>query len=250
MDNWQLRLEPEQSGRANMDIDLQLFHELEEGRIPLTLRVYSWRPRCISLGYAQKARAEIDTDRARALGWDVVMRPTGGGIVFHNEAEVTYSLVTSVDNPILPHGLIASYEKISEAIVCALNKLGVEAKIKATRDPRPVMARQARHPNHPELCRGTRDSLCFSYPAEYEIVCDGRKIVGSAQKRGKRALLQQGSIFVRRNPADVYSVLKKDHDAENAISVEEVLGRKIEFNEMYEALMAGFKKVLGVSFGE
>jgi len=236
MDNWQLRLEPGRSGRENMDADLQLFHGLEAGRIPPTLRVYSWRPQCISLGHAQRAEEEIDTDRARALGWDVVERPTGGGIVFHNAAEVTYSLVMDKDDPVLPKGLVSSYKKISEAIVKALQSLGVDAKILNTKHEI-LNKSQARNSK-------SQNQLCFSYPAEYEVVVGGRKIVGAAQKRGRKALLQQGSIFVRRTPPDVFSVLKREYDDLNAISIEEVLGRELGFDEITAALVKGFKECL------
>jgi len=200
MDNWQLIITPKNSGAANMQTDLKLFSDFEKGLIPSTLRIYSWRPKCISVGYSQDL---IEKD-----GWDVVKRPTGGGIVYHNETEVTYSLVTDLNNPVLPEGMIPSYKKISEAIAHGLKALGIDASI-APRDPRPA----------------SRSSLCFDLPAEYEIVVGGKKIVGSAQKRGKKALLQQGSICI-----------------------EEYLGLKVTFDEMKDALIAGFSKILGIQF--
>jgi len=230
MRDWRLISSPGLPGAANMELDLKLFHDFERGRIPSTLRIYSWQPRCVSHGYAQKLEEEIDVQRAAKLGYDVVGRPTGGGIVFHNEAEVTYSLVTALDNPLLPKGLVPSYKKISEAIVHGLvRKVGIKASVKAVRAPKPA-----------------RDTLCFSYPAEYEIVVEERKLVGSAQKRGQRALLQQGSIFVRQPEESAFSVLKKPFAAHHAVSLEELLGRPVSFNELKEALVTGFREGLGV----
>ena len=199
-----------------MQADLKLFNDFEQGSIPSTLRIYSWNPKCISFGHSQEI-IEVD-------GWDIVKRPTGGGTVFHNEAEVTYSLVTEINNPALPKGMIPSYKKISEAVVHALNSIKVPAEIR---------------PSYINL-KNPNSSLCFAYPAEYEVVVDGKKIVGSAQKRGKRTLLQQGSIFVKRTEIEGFS--------DNAISVEEIMGKKIGFNELKEALTAGFSKILGLQF--
>lgn len=199
-----------------MQADLKLFNEFEQGSIPSTLRIYSWKPKCISFGHSQEI---IKMD-----GWDIVKRPTGGGTVFHNEAEVTYSLVTDPNNPTLPKGMIPSYKKISEAVVNALNSIKVPAEIR---------------PSYINL-KNPNSSLCFAYPAEYEVVVDGKKIVGSAQKRGKKTLLQQGSIFVKRTEIEGFS--------ENAISIEDILGRKIGFNELKAALTAGFSKILGIQF--
>ncbi|MFC1568520.1 biotin/lipoate A/B protein ligase family protein [Candidatus Margulisiibacteriota bacterium] len=233
MDAWQLILTREVPGLVNMQTDLRLFNELEAGQIPSTLRLYSWRPNCISLGYSQKIVEEIDVRKAAKLGWDVVQRPTGGGIVFHNEAEVTYSLVTDIDNPKLPKGLVPAYKKISEAIVCALKTVGVTAKIARTQNTE----------------HGTRNTgLCFEYPAEYEIVSNNQKIVGSAQKRGKKALLQQGSIFVRDTKKELFSVLRNPYNEQMAVSVEDVLGREVGFAELSKALISGFEEGLGVKF--
>ncbi|MFH2033416.1 MAG: hypothetical protein ABIJ26_01750 [Candidatus Margulisiibacteriota bacterium] len=160
-------------------------------------------------------------------------RPTGGGIVFHNEAEVTYSLVMDKNDPRLPKGLVPAYKVISKAIVCALRKVGVDAKI-GTRVSRLRRAQSSRHQGIKE--KG--EELCFAWPAEYEVVCQGKKIVGSAQKRGRKALLQQGSIFVRN---DLQNVLPLQHI--NAISVEEVLQRKISFKEIAYALVEGFSEI-------
>lgn len=220
--------------------DWRLFNDYETGKSSSTFRIYSWQPNCISLGYAQRIEKMIDLEKAKQLNWDVVRRPTGGGIVFHNEAEVTYSLVTDINNPMFPKGLVPAYRKISEAVVFALGKLGITAEIRNTK---------FEYRNKSEIRRPNKQNhLCFSFPAEYEVVVDGRKIVGSAQKRGKKALLQQGSIFVRRNSAEVYSALKQPGDDSDSISVEEVLGGTVLFKELSKALIDGFKNVLGIEF--
>ena len=85
--------------------------------------------------------------------------------------------------------------------------------------------------------------LCFSYPAEYEIVVNGKKIVGSAQKRGKKGFLQHGSIFVSRRDFDKFEkVLLNPSEAalEKAISIEAVLGKKPSFDEISTVLKESF----------
>jgi lipoate-protein ligase A len=226
MGSWQLIRTPDQDGRQNMQLDLELFQAFEKSDGPSILRFYSWQPQCVSLGYSQKIEAEIDLAKAMELKWEIVKRPTGGGIVFHNEAEITYSLVTAIDNPLLPKGMVPSYKKISEAIVLGLQYMGIKAEVKSTPVPRP----------------SSLDPLCFSYPAEYEVVYNGRKIVGSAQKRGRRALLQQGSIFVRDTDPSALLLLKQPAKEYNAVSVEEILGRTAGFLEIASALQQGFEE--------
>ena len=238
MQQWQLIIAEETSGQDNMQIDLKMLNDFEQGLISSTLRIYSWQPACITVGYAQDIDKLIDLNKAYNLGWDVVKRPTGGGLVFHNETEITYSLVTSLDNPLLPEGLVPSYKKLSEAIVSALGKIGVIAEIQ-TEKSKPINKSQPKNPN-----------LCFAYPAEYEVVANGKKIVGSAQKRGKNGLLQQGSIFVQSTKKEVFSVLKDEYNGVDAISVEEILGRVPDFKEMAATLRKGFEEKLGVVFND
>ncbi|MBI5700721.1 lipoate--protein ligase family protein [Candidatus Saganbacteria bacterium] len=252
MQNWML-LNEKANGLKNMKRDIELFNNTEATSGSSILRIYSWSKPCISLGYSQKIDEEIDEKKAKEIEWDVVMRPTGGGIVFHNEAEVTYSIVTSIDNPILPKGLVPSYMKISEAVVIALAKIGIQSQILSAKSE--ILNKKSTTPSHSppyqggDVPKGQRGSLCFSYPAEYEIVVDGKKIVGSAQKRGKKALLQQGSIFMSPIDEKIFSVLKKPYHGHNAVSVEEVLGRKVVFDEMAEPLESGFQKILGIQYG-
>jgi lipoyl(octanoyl) transferase len=228
--DWQLLKTPQLSGWANMERDLQLFHDHEQGMIGPTLRLYSWKPKCLTVGHAQEIDRLIDRSLAGGLAWDIVKRPTGGGIVFHNENEVTYSLVMDKEDPKLPKGLIPSYKKISEALVLALNSCGVQAEI------------------HNSSLGIRNSSLCFSYPAEYEVVVNGRKIVGSAQKRGRKTLLQQGSIFVSPTPAAALAILKTGHAPLNAISLEELIGRAPSFDELSAALVKGFQATFGIKF--
>ena len=229
MEKWDI-LVTRATGAENMKRDIALYESHENGSKVSTLGIYSWTKPCISLGYSQKIDDEIDVEKVNYFGWDIVQRPTGGGIVFHNKNEVTYSIITSINNELLPNNLVQSYKKISEAIVFALNSIGISTEISHIKQKQ-----QSSKPN-----------LCFSYPAEYEIVSEGRKIVGSAQKRGKLTLLQQGSIFMSPNEAQYLSMLKKPYLPYNAISVEEIAGRKISFDEMSGSLINGFAKHLGV----
>jgi len=212
-----------------MSDDLQAFQNEAE-----VLRIYSWQPRCISLGYSQDIVEEVDLARAKETGWDVVQRPTGGGLVFHNEAEITYSLVIGKDK--LPAGLVPSFAKISEAVILALKAIGIKAEMRDS-------ISDIRGPKSKVI--GPR-SLCFSYPEGYEIVANGKKLIGAAQKRGKKALLQQGSIYVKSIEKAAYQILKRPFEMPDAISIQELLGRVPSFDELSQALVEGFREKLDV----
>src|SRR5947209_2116371 len=79
------------SGDRNMALDDALLDSAARGAIPPTLRFYGWSPPAVSLGRFQDPGG-IDIAYARARGWDVVRRPTGGRAVLHH-LELTYSII-------------------------------------------------------------------------------------------------------------------------------------------------------------
>ena len=170
------------TGRFNMEFDLRLMQSFVDGSFQRAFgpgsclwRFYSWAPAAVSLGRNQKP-GEIDAGRCRADGVDVVVRPTGGRAVFHAD-ELTYSFFadTGESNE-------AIYRMVHEAIARGLEKAGVV----------------------PDFCRSQPDFRkryasaeavpCFTASARYELQVDGRKIVGSAQRRRGDVILQHGSM--------------------------------------------------------
>lgn len=140
-----------------------------------TLRFYAWRPACVSVGYFQNPLREVNREYCREHNIDVVRRPTGGKAVLH-EHELTYSLV--VPENLFGTQVIQSYRTISQVFVTAFKKLKVPIQIRAKAD------------------RGRRSPLCFQAVSYYELVCNGKKVMGSAQTRKNGMLLQHGSILL------------------------------------------------------
>jgi lipoate-protein ligase A len=131
-----------------------------------SLRFYRWQGPWLSLGYGQV----FDRERIEACGRagvGVVRRVTGGRAVLHG-SDLTYALAAREGQ--LPAGLMASYELVAGILIGALQALGVEA--------------------------------CFARPAGREICVGGRKLVGSAQRRGKGGILQHGSIRLTPDPPE------------------------------------------------
>ncbi|NWK09155.1 lipoate--protein ligase family protein, partial [Marine Group I thaumarchaeote] len=105
-------------GPWNMAVDEFLLYNCKEP----VLRIYGWSKPCISIGYFQNID-EVDYKKCNDMNVDVVRRITGGGAVFH-DMELTYSFVTKN----FPQSIMESYKEISEVIIQALKKLGLDAK--------------------------------------------------------------------------------------------------------------------------
>ncbi len=196
-----------------------------------TLRLYGWSPPAISIGYSQNWNDEIDIDACRRRGIDIVRRPTGGGALLH-EKELTYSLICY--NKILPHSLSESYQLIARAIIRALRLLGVEAEI---RNNFPLRAKKEKF-------------LCLGYLSALDIVVDGKKVVGSAQRRSGDMFLQHGSIFIGLDKEKLLSLTNQKTTPLSAVSLEEILGKPPKFHEVANSLRQGFEDELSIEFLE
>ncbi|WP_449257919.1 lipoate--protein ligase family protein [Chlorobium limicola] len=168
------------SGRWNMEFDRRLMKAFLDGRFQARYgegscvwRFYAWHPSAVTLGYNQDP-GSIDSERCSAEGIDIVRRPTGGRAVLHAE-EFTYSFIaeTAEQNAVI-------YRMVHEVILHALETLGVHAEFcRSSLD----------------LSRGTAIPVtCFTASARYELQAEGRKLVGSAQRRTGNVLLQHGSL--------------------------------------------------------
>jgi lipoate-protein ligase A len=169
-----------QSAAMNMAIDEAL---LEFVTIP-QIRFYRWQFPALSFGYfgrfANVARYQCERD--------LVRRWTGGGIVFHGQ-DLTYSLVIPASDTAFAESAISIYEKIHRALCDALSETGQPAVVAADADRGPGSATVATRTGI-----GDAGYSCFANPVRADVMIDGRKIAGAAQRRTRRGLLQQGSI--------------------------------------------------------
>ena len=173
-----------QSGFAdaatNMATDEALFISYKEGISRPTLRLYGWRPASLSIGCFQNPREVLDLENGATCGISFVRRPTGGGIIFHHH-ELTYSLVLAQTDIGLSKHVKESFEKITSFLITAYQTLGVQASF-------------AKEFNEKSIPNEKRADFCFSRNEDYDILIQGKKIGGNAQKRRKNIILQHGSI--------------------------------------------------------
>ncbi|MBI2618785.1 MAG: lipoate--protein ligase family protein [Ignavibacteriales bacterium] len=182
---WQFVNTGYQSGSENMRVDGELVQTLTTGGDECFVRVYGWSPWAVSLGWNQSLEA-IELEKTARAGIDVVRRPTGGRAILHAD-ELTYSVAMVADSK----SVAGVYNEISRALVGGLRLLGVRAVLERSQ------------PNFPGLYRSPSSVACFVSSARHEVKIDGKKIVGSAQRRyaredGREAVLQHGSILLSR----------------------------------------------------
>lgn len=235
-DTWRLLVTPAAHGAWNMAVDESILEHVGRRDSRATLRLYAWEPACLSLGHAQPF-ADIDVNRLRARGWEMVRRPTGGRAILHTD-ELTYSVIGPTDDPRLAGSVLESYNRLACALLRAVRSLGLDAR-SSPPSLEPPLGKQS-SPN----------AVCFEVPSAYEITVGGKKLIGSAQARRKQGVLQHGSLPLVGDLARITEALAfADEPSRNeaarrllarATTVEAPLGRAVSWDEAASAFMHAF----------
>jgi lipoate-protein ligase A len=174
----------------NMACDFMLLQRYPD-EAAARFRHYEWRAQAFTFGYSQKieyVRSKIEGTApnsmagADAVGpgaYDLCRRPTGGGIVDHRQ-DWTYALVIPRGHALEAERASASYRVVHDCMAEALRAQGVEAKLQSAGEG-----------------AAEGEGVCFQRAEIHDVVHTrtGEKISGAAQKRNKRGLLFQGSIW-------------------------------------------------------
>jgi len=175
---------PARTGGAaeNMAADFMLLQRYPR-EASARYRHYAWRSPAFTFGYSQKV-SFVRSQLPPAGPFDLCRRPTGGGIVDHRD-DWTYCLVIPRGHPLEEARATQSYRAIHEALAGALGDAGVPVALKPVAEP--VAAGDS----------GGPAGVCFERAEIYDVihVQSGAKIAGGAQKRNKRGLLFQGSVW-------------------------------------------------------
>jgi lipoate-protein ligase A len=250
-DTWRLLIDQPADGAANMARDEAILSCQAGAAAPPTLRLYRWNPACLSLGRFQRADA-IDRAACARAGMGVVRRPSGGRALLH-DAELTYAIIVRADHPLFgSRPILATYRQISLALLAGLRRLGVDAELTpVARDERRKTSDETELYSSFVLRPSSSSSAaCFDTPAAYELTVGGRKLVGSAQTRRDGSILQHGAIPLAAHAERLAALLRHPPGGLGAkmIALDQAAGRRVEFDELAEALIAGFGDAWGIGF--
>jgi len=228
------------NGYFNMALDEVLSNKVSENLSEPVLRFYQWDPACLSLGYFQKTELEIDFDGLKKHNVDLVRRQTGGRAVLHDH-ELTYSIILPLDIEGIGLSINESYKIISQGLLLGLQKLGLK----------PILQKPL------EKAVPHTSSACFDAPSSYELLCNNKKIIGSAQKRFTKVLLQHGSIPLTMDVNKLFDCLIFENDdrkklmkryfSMKATSIFEVAQKEFPMDYIKECFLEGFKEAFSAN---
>lgn len=161
-----------------MQRDKELLETLGDSAI---LHLYDWDRPSATFGYFVDPHKLINVAKAEALGFDLARRPTGGGVVFH-AWDLAFSVLVPESHPAFAKNTLDNYAFVNRAVLQAVQRF---LKMRESLDLTPTDA--------PELDSDC-GRFCMARPTKYDVMLNGRKIAGAAQRRMKQGYLHQGTI--------------------------------------------------------
>lgn len=237
----------------NMAIDAAILQCARPDSGP-TLRLYRFVPATLSLGYFQQVASRLT--HPASLELPIVRRASGGGAIVHDR-ELTYSLTIPDDSSVGASCEI--YRQVHDAFRKVMSDRGIRLDrfgdlghpAKSIRcDSRPTGPAKGSGPGEasgpreatgPSRASGQADEpfLCFQRRSDEDLVLAGYKVLGSAQRRGRFALLQHGSLLTSASPA-----------APELPGIANLVGRILEPEELIGPIAEELGQSLGVQWTE
>jgi lipoate-protein ligase A len=214
-----------------MALDEAVSLSVRRGSSPPTLRLYGWESPSVSIGLFQKI-SDIDLPYCARKNLSLVRRPTGGRAILHGD-ELTYSF-SSQNAGVFSGGLLDTYRQLGSALKSALEMLGVDIAMKRERAEGRTL---------------TRSPLCFKSTSYGELSWEGKKLVGSAQKRWREGFLQQGSLpyaIDGETTKKIFNIPPSSDVEDGMIGLREAVP-DIEPGQLKEAIRVSFERTFRVS---
>jgi lipoate-protein ligase A len=241
--NWSFINTGFNTGKFNMDLDLELVNNASKDNV--VLRLYRWSPYCISLGSNQKENS-VDVIKAKEDNIDIVKRPTGGRAILHAE-ELTYSVVYPLNDSITPKNLYHEINLALKSGLASYNSIFEEIEL------------ENQQPHFPSFYKEEISALCFAVSAKSEINFNGKKLVGSAQRKMGNVILQHGSIlcgsyhkiitnYLAIQEEGLLSIRKEIRNT--TTEIETITGSKVDYDKLLDSIIKGFEEHFNISFNE
>ena len=188
----------------NLAIEEYILKELDPEETYLLF--YSMNPTVI-VGKNQNTIEQIDTSYIRENDVDVIRRLSGGGAVYNDPGNLSFSIITKDDG-----NSFHNYKKFTDPVVKALGKLGVDAELSGRND----------------------------------LLVNGKKISGNAQFSTKGRMYSHGTLMFNVNLENVVRALKVNKEKIESKGIKSIRSRVTNISEHMDQEMTReqFKQTL------
>jgi len=190
------------TARENMGQDAFLLENLERDS-DAVLHLYDWWGDCATYGHFIQPEKFFDLEAVSQKGLTLEKRPTGGGIIFHS-FDLAFSLAIPVGHDLYSPNTLESYVNVNREVIDVICQfLGRECE--AT-----LLNAQ------PKSKKGLSQHFCMASPTQYDVILDGKKVGGAAQRRTRSGFLHQGTLSLVEPSSELICAVLKDGEAIHA----------------------------------
>lgn len=212
------------SAKWNMAVDEALLSQYKEGELPI-LRLYGWR-RALSVGRFGDPKKDLDLQSVDQKNIALVRRLSGGGILVHGN-DLSYSLIFPLSF-IKERSVKENYRLLCQFLICFYEKIGLKAKFVC------------------ELGIESKSSrVCLAGREPYDLVVEGKKMGGNAQRYTKNVLLQHGSIPMSVDVALFETLFFEQSGLQEAATLQK-FGIDFSYRELSSMLIEAFRETFEV----
>ena len=209
----------------NMALDEALLEGFQEGDLPI-LRLYGWEP-ALSLGRFSSMHKSVDRERLEKEGVSYVRRMTGGGVLVHG-GDLSYALVMPREL-LKERGVKESYRYLCQFLIRLYEKLGQRADFA-----------------HELQLEGERSDICLADNEAYDLMIEGRKMGGNAQRHTREVLFQHGTIPMHVDESRFMPLFLQESGLAHAATLQR-LGSTVVYEELAGLLREAFSETFDVS---
>lgn len=178
---WKLFDTGVKTAEENMALDAKLLEELDP-KGPAILHMYDWKEPSATYGYFINTSHFLNLEAAQKRNLSLARRATGGGIVFH-VSDLAFSALVPSGHEGFSENTLDNYHYINKKIILAIKGVMQEISLELLPyDPKPI----------------DKDCLhfCMAKPTIFDVMIEGKKVAGAAQRKRKQGFLHQGSISI------------------------------------------------------
>ncbi|MBA3817151.1 MAG: hypothetical protein H0X29_11675 [Parachlamydiaceae bacterium] len=187
-EKWEIIDTGKASAVRNMAIDVELLDQLASEQKRPILHLYDWDVPSATYGHFTDPYRFIHPN-ADKLGLQLARRPTGGGMIFHL-TDLAFSILVPASHYGYSVNVLDNYAFVNYLVIEAVKRF-TNLQI---------------HPHllshEPQTTVAISKHFCMAKPTKYDVMLEGRKIGGGAQRRTKHGFLHQGSISLSLPPID------------------------------------------------
>ena len=209
-----------------MAVDESLISNFKDGDLPI-FRLYRWES-SLTFGRFSKPSLSVDLEILKEKNISYTRRMTGGGILVHG-GDLSYSLILPREY-LNDLGVKESYHYLCRFLINFYERLGVSADFA-----------------HNHGLNISKSDICMCANEPYDIIIDGKKIGGNAQRYTKDVLLQHGSIPINFNDAIFKDIFLEETSLENINTLDKII-QDIRDIELIKLLVESFSQSFDITF--